>query len=89
GLTSKDVEISVDDDHLIITGEKKFEDEVKEDNFYRMERRYGTFERHVPLPAAVEKNKIDATYKKGVLEVHLPKEEVRKPAKVKVEVKEA
>ncbi|MFQ5574106.1 MAG: Hsp20/alpha crystallin family protein [Terriglobia bacterium] len=88
GLTSKDVDMSVDEDRLIIKGEKKFEDEVDEEDYYRMERRFGTFERHVPLTATVREDAITATYKKGVFEIHLLKEETKKPTKVKIKVRE-
>ena len=88
GLKAKDVDISVDGDMLTIKGDRKFEEEVKEENFYRLERRYGSFERVIPLPADVKKDAIKASYKNGILEVHLPKEEEAKPKRLKVKVEE-
>jgi len=88
GLKTKDVDISVDEDRLTIKGERKFEEEVKEENFYRLERRYGSFERVIPLPTGVKKDAIKAAYKNGILEIHLPKAEEVKPKRIKVKVEE-
>ncbi len=87
GLTAKDIDITVDEDMLTIKGERKFFKEAKEENYYRLERRYGTFERAVPLPASIQKNKAKATFKEGVLEIRMPtaKEVETKRVKVAVE----
>ena len=73
GMEKKDIEISLDEGHLIIKGEKRGETEETGKHFHRVERTYGSFYRSLELPAVVEKDKIDATYKDGVLTVVLPK----------------
>lgn len=73
GMEDKDVEVSLNHDTLTIRGEKKEEKEDKGRDFYRMERHYGSFQRTVALPREVESEKAEATFKKGVLTVKLPK----------------
>ena len=73
GVDMKDIEVKVEDRSLIIKGEKRSEKEEKDKNYYRMERSYGSFYRLLPLPAAVEKNAVEAVYRDGVLKVTLPK----------------
>ncbi len=86
GLEAKDVEVHIEEDGLTIQGERKFEEEVKEENFYRLERRYGSFHRFIPFPTEVKTDKAKATFKNGVLEVVVPKAEPKKKAiKLKVE----
>lgn len=86
GLERKDIDISLERDLLVIKGEKKHEKEESEKHFYRKERRYGSFYRALRLPAEVESEKIDATYKDGVLKITLPKteESKKKIAHIKV-----
>ncbi|MEW5986043.1 MAG: Hsp20/alpha crystallin family protein [Chloroflexota bacterium] len=83
GMNMEDVEISINHDILTIRGEKKEESEEKGQNFYRMERSFGSFQRSIPLPAeVVDADKAEATYKNGVLTIVLPKlPEARKPLK--------
>lgn len=82
GLDENDIEVTLKDDVLTISGEKKAEKEEKDKNYYRMERSYGSFRRSIPLPSEIESNKVDATFKKGVLTITLPKTaEARKRAK--------
>lgn len=79
GLTKDEIDISLDGDTLTIKGEKKKEEEVKEENYYRCERAYGAFSRSIELPVAVQTDKVNASFKNGVLEIRLPKtEEARK-----------
>jgi len=73
GLDEKDIDVSLQNDMLIIKGEKKEEKEDKGKDYYRMERSYGSFSRTIPLPIEVETDKIEATFKKGVLNITLPK----------------
>ena len=87
GLDKKDFDIAVVDHHLTIKGERKHENEVKEENYHRTERVYGTFERSFELPATVDTEKIQAEYKDGVLELTLPKKEEAKPKQIAVKVK--
>jgi HSP20 family protein len=72
GITSKDVEIEVTDDGLVISGEKHQESETKEDNYYRSERTFGRFMRRVPLPHGTEADKAVAKFEDGVLRVTMP-----------------
>jgi HSP20 family protein len=73
GMDEKDIDVSVSDDAITIRGEKKSETEKKEKGFYLSERKFGSFHRSIPLPASVDKDKVDAQFKKGVLTITLPK----------------
>ena len=73
GLDEKDIEISISEDVLTIKGEKRHENKRKENNYYYAERSYGTFTRQFALPNAVDEDKIDATFKKGILTITMPK----------------
>jgi HSP20 family protein len=84
GMKRDDIEITVQGDTLMISGEKKRETETKEEDFYRAERYYGKFSRSLTLPASVDASKIDAKYKDGVLEVLIPKTEEARPRQIKV-----
>ena len=87
GINPDQLDISVQGDTLTIRGEKKEEHEDKGKTSYRVERRYGSFERTVPLPCEVEPDKSNANYKDGVLKIELPKREdaARKTKKIPVE----
>ena len=87
GLKKEDIEVSADNGILTIKGEKKEEKETKEKDYVRSERYYGAFHRSFSLPTGVDAQKVNASYKDGVLEVALPKREDAKPKQVKVEVK--
>lgn len=87
GLDEKDVEVTIDEETLTIRGEKKEEKEEKKGTAYRMERTYGEFHRVIPLPATVETGKAKATFKKGVLQVTLPKVPGRSTKGRKIEIK--
>jgi HSP20 family protein len=84
GMKEEDIDVSVVGDTLMIKGEKKTETEVKEENYYRCERAYGSFYRSVPLPSTVDADKIEANFEDGVLEVTLPKSAEVKPKKIAV-----
>ena len=88
GLESKDVDISINNDVLTIKGQKKLEKEEKGENFFRMERSYGSFFREIPLPLEIDSNKIEAIFKNGVLDIHLPKkaESQRKSKRIEIKV---
>jgi Molecular chaperone (small heat shock protein) len=73
GLDEKDIQLELEQDALVISGEKKSESEDKGKNFHRVERSFGSFSRVIPLPAAIEAEKVEAEFKKGVLTVTLPK----------------
>ena len=86
GMEKNDVEVNLSDHHLTIKGEKKKEEEVKEENYYRSERSYGSFLRSLELPANVRVDKVTANFKNGILEVRLPKTEEAKAKEIKVKV---
>jgi HSP20 family protein len=86
GMDEKDIDVSVSNEVLTIKGEKKAEKEEKKPNFYRMERSYGAFQRSVPLPAEVEKDQVKASFKKGVLNIVLPKSEKAVKESKKIEI---
>ncbi len=86
GVKKDDVKIVVQDSVLKIKGEKNQENEEKDSNYHRIERSYGSFERSFNLPTGVKSDKIDATYKDGVLTVTLPKAEEAKPKEIEVKV---
>lgn len=87
GVQAKEVDISLTDDLLTIRGEKKSEKEEKKRDYHRVERSYGVFTRTVRLPAVVDADKVEATFKEGVLTITMPKREQTKTRKVKVDVK--
>lgn len=86
GVNKDDVSVEVKDNLLILRGERKFEKDVKEENYHRMERAYGAFQRSFTLPNIVDKEKVKAKYKDGVLEIALPKASEAKLKQIKVEV---
>lgn len=86
GLESKDIDISLTGGVLTIKGEKKQEKEEKDENYHRIERRYGTFTRTVRVPQEVQSDKIEATCKNGVLKITLAKSEEAKKKEIKIEV---
>ncbi|MCF6148780.1 MAG: Hsp20/alpha crystallin family protein [Candidatus Kuenenia sp.] len=86
GIDPKEVDISIQDNNLIIKGEKKEEKEEKGKNYYRMERSYGKFSRSIDLPSSVDTSKVSAECKNGVLEITLPKKEEVKPKQITVKV---
>ena len=85
-VNEKDLDIRVENNMLTIRGERKFEQKVKEDNYLRIERTYGSFSRSFSLPNTVNTETIKAEYKNGVLTVQLPKRAESKPRQVKVNV---
>jgi HSP20 family protein len=87
GIRPDDLDISVSDDRLTISGERS-EERVEEDRHYhRIERRFGSFARTVRLPCKVEIEQIEATYKKGVLQISMPKCKADKQRDIKIQVK--
>jgi HSP20 family protein len=85
-IDPKDVDIRIEDNVLFLRGERKFDKEVKEDNFHRIERAYGSFARSFALPHTVASDQINAEYKNGVLKITMPKREESKPKQIKVTV---
>ncbi|MCL1926912.1 MAG: Hsp20/alpha crystallin family protein [Syntrophorhabdaceae bacterium] len=87
GLTKDQIGIEVKDGLLVLKGERKIEKDVKEENYHRIERAYGTFQRTFSLPASVDQEKISASLKEGILELTLPKKEQAKKRQIDVAVK--
>jgi HSP20 family protein len=85
-INEKDLDIRVENNMLTIRGERKFESEVKEENYLRVERTYGSFSRSFGLPNTVNTEAIKAQYKNGVLTVEMPKRAESKPKQVKINV---
>ena len=86
GLKKDEIRIDLKDGVLTISGERKYEDEEKKDKYTRVERCYGSFTRSFTLPDHVETDKIDASYKDGVLSVTLPKGEKARPKAIDVKI---
>jgi HSP20 family protein len=86
GLEPQDLDIQVTANSLSISGERKSESRSESDGTIRSEFRYGQFQRVIPLPARIQNDKVDASYKNGILEISLPKEEAEKSKVVKVSV---
>lgn len=85
GIDKKDVKVDVKDGVLTISGERKYEKDVKEENVHRIERSYGSFSRSFSLPTHVDTNKVEARLEDGVLKVRLPKTETAKPKSIDVQ----
>jgi HSP20 family protein len=81
-----DVKISVQNDVLSITGERKYEKEEKNKKYHRVERAYGTFSRSFTVPEDADADRVSAEFKEGLLQVHLPKSEKVKPKTIEVKV---
>lgn len=75
GIRKEDIKIEINDDRLTVSGERKFENEKKEKNFHSVESYYGTFNRSFYLPDSVKADKVDASYKDGILTIEVPKDE--------------
>jgi HSP20 family protein len=83
-----DIQLTVDNNTLTISGEKKMDAELKEENCHRVERAYGTFTRSFSLPPTVDGATVSADYKAGVLTIRLPMREEAKPRQIQVKVSE-
>jgi HSP20 family protein len=86
GLSESDVNIELEDNVLTVSGERKAEHEERGEGFHRIERSYGAFRRSLTLPEGVDPEGVSASFDKGVLEVHIPKPEERKPRRVAIQV---
>ena len=84
GVDKKDIAIDLKDRLLTLSGERSYENEVKEENYYRRERSYGKFQRAFTLPADVDSDKIKAEFKDGLLQIEVPKPEEHKPKTVMI-----
>ncbi len=86
GIDQKDIDVRVENNTLTVRGERKFEKEEKEENFHRVERRYGSFYRAFTLPNTVDTDNVNADYDNGVLKIKLAKKAEAKPKQIKVNV---
>ncbi len=84
GIRPDDVEISVEESTLTIQGERKFTSETSEENYHRVERRYGSFLRSLTLPPTADAERIEASFDQGLLRIEVPKKEEAKPKKISV-----
>jgi len=87
-MQREDIQLTVDNNTLTISGEKKMDAELREENCHRVERAYGTFTRSFSLPPTVDGGKVSADYKAGVLTIRLPVREEAKPRQIQVKVSE-
>jgi HSP20 family protein len=88
GMSEQDVDLSLEDNVLTVSGERKVEHEERREGYYRVERASGSFSRSLTLPEGVDGDAITATFDKGVLEIRIPKPEARKPRKLQIQVGE-
>lgn len=86
GMKKDDIKISIQDNVLMLKGEKHQEKEAKQENYHRLERVYGSFRRSFSLPASVDASKVKASYKDGVLRIELPKKEEARPKEIPITV---
>jgi HSP20 family protein len=86
GIEEKDLDVRVENHTLTVKGERKFEKDEKEENFHRIERRYGSFYRAFTLPSTVDTENVDAKYEAGVLKLELQKKPEAQPKQLKVNV---
>ncbi|MFZ2154144.1 MAG: Hsp20/alpha crystallin family protein [Candidatus Moraniibacteriota bacterium] len=84
GVNPEDLDVSINNDMVTIKGERKFEEDIKDENFYYQECYWGSFSRSVVLPVDVISEKIEAALKNGILTIRLPKADVNKTKKIKV-----
>lgn len=87
GFKPEEVDISISGDALTIKGEHKEEQETKDENYFRKELRYGSFNRVLPLPVQIKSDKAEAQFENGVLTLTLPKAEEVKPKQIKIKPK--
>jgi HSP20 family protein len=86
GMKREDIEVRLEDGDLVICGERNETDEVDENDYYRMERSFGTFCRRIALPAGVQAGDVHATFNEGVLEIEIPKPGETKPAGERIKI---
>jgi HSP20 family protein len=86
GMKLEDLDIQLENNNLTVRGERKFEKEEKEENFHRIERRYGSFYRAFTIPNTVNPDSVKADYDAGVLRIQLEKRAEAKPKQIKVQV---
>jgi len=86
-IDQKDIEVRIEDNTLMLKGERKLDQSIQKENYHRVERYYGPFQRSFSLPATIDQEKIKANCERGVLTIILPKREEKKTKQITVEVK--
>ena len=86
-VDQKDIDVRIEDSTLILKGERKHEDEVKKENYHRIERYFGSFQRSFSLPTSVDQEKVEANCERGILTITLPKKEETKLKSINIQVK--
>ena len=86
-IDQKDIEVRIEDNTLTLRGERKLDQSVRKDNYHRVERYYGPFQRSFSIPPTIDQEKVKASCDRGVLTVILPKRAEKKPKQINVEVK--
>jgi HSP20 family protein len=86
GVKEKDIHLSIVGDMLSLRGQRMADQQVRDEQYHRIERWSGSFERHIQLPIPVQSDRVRASYRDGVLEIRLPKVEEVKPREIKIEV---
>jgi len=87
GMDENDIDVSLTKDALVLKGEKKDEKEEKDKGYWHMERRYGSFQRMIPMPEGIDDEKAEASFKKGVLKIRVPKTAEAASAGKKIDIK--
>jgi HSP20 family protein len=87
GIDQKDIEVRIEDNTLMLKGERKLDQSIQKENYHRVERYYGPFQRSFSLPPTIDQEKVKANCERGVLTIILPKKEEKKPKQITVEVK--
>ena len=86
GIDEKDLDVKIENNFLILSGEKKEETKEEKKNYIFSERKYGSFYRTIALPEGAKTDKVKATFKKGILNIEIPKDEVKEAKKIPIEV---
>jgi len=87
GLSKDEIEVTIQDQNLILKGEKKQDAQIKQERYFKTERFYGSFCRTIPLPSDIDADKVEAAYQDGVLALTLPKKDEAKPKQIRIDVK--
>ena len=86
-VEQKDLEVKIENGTLTLRGERKHSSDIRKENYYRVERYFGQFQRSFSLPQTIDQDKVQATCDKGILTITLPKREETKPKPISIEVK--
>jgi HSP20 family protein len=86
GIEEKDLDVKIEDNVLTLSGEKKEERKEEKKNYIFSERKFGSFSRSISLPEGIKTDKINATFKKGILNIDIPKDETKESKKIEIKV---